>query len=61
MDSPVCSDFSVLVDDGESDIVDFEGGCGAGVPSRSPLAESLSDVAGVPFWTWFSVSLSSSL
>ncbi len=46
---PACSEFSVLVEDGESDIVDFECGCGAGVPSRSPLADSLSEVAGVLF------------
>ena len=58
MVGPACSEFSVLVEDGESD---FDGGCGAGVPSRLLRAESLSDVAGVFFWTWFSVSLSSSL
>lgn len=56
-----CSDCSVLVDEGDSDMVGFEGACGAGVPSRSLLVESFSEVAAVLFWTWFSVSLSSSL
>lgn len=59
---PPCSDFSVFVDEGESVVFDVSvGGCGAGVPSRSLLVESWSEVAGVPFCIWFSVSLSSSL
>ena len=58
---PDCSDFSVFVDDGDAVIlVPSTEDCGAGVPSRSLLVESLSDVAGVPFCIWFSVSLSSS-
>jgi hypothetical protein len=59
---PACSDLSVFVDDGESVVFEASaGGCGAGVPSRSLLVESLSDITGVPFCIWFSVSLSSSL
>ena len=47
---PACSDFSVFVDDGEAVMfVPSTEDCGAGVPSRSLLVESLSDVAGVPF------------